>query len=103
MTRDLWKEAREMADKYAPIPATDPIQAGIAGAFIVGISIALFAALARVDIEHSNTIPMLICIAIGFAAPFLYFKSFERKNSKLMMQEYDRLQAEERRRSSQAV
>jgi hypothetical protein len=84
---DIFNQARERADQLAPPPKHDPVVAGVIGMAAGGFVIAVFAGVARLDID-SLGIPFAITCAVCFAMPYFYFRSGHSRNSRMFAEEY---------------
>jgi hypothetical protein len=85
--------AHERASRYAPLPAYDPSQAGLAGAAVVGVIIAVFAGFARLDLDAFAP-AFSVSVALGFGLPFAYFWNQRRKHYDAWSKEYEQLRKE---------
>src|SRR5687767_5975714 len=93
---DIDAQAREYADRIAPRPKWDPVHAGFIGAAVFGFPVALFAGLARFNLDAAPW-AFAITIAIGFLCPFGYLKHQERENTRAFVREYMALREQNER------
>lgn len=91
MDKDPSDIAHERASCYAPLPAHEPLNAGIVGATITSLPLSVFTGLAHLNTDDfAGTIT--ITIVIGFALPFAYFWNQKRKHYVAWFSEYKQLQ-----------
>lgn len=88
--RDAHEAAETYAQKYAPKPSWNPVEAGLVGALSVVMAIALFSGLAGVDIDQHG-IAGAITAAVGFLVPYMHVRARQRKHAAVFRKEYDRV------------
>ena len=76
---DGWAIAKERASHYAPMPKHDPIQAGLASAFVAGMVVTVFLAFAGMRSEGFTT-AIAGTMVVTFLGPYIYFKNQKRKH-----------------------
>ncbi|MBZ9798801.1 hypothetical protein [Mesorhizobium sp. ES1-4] len=85
--------ASERAQRVAPKPQYEPFIAGITGLMGASIVVSVFMGIAGLEAEAFGQ-AVSITSALGFAAPFFYFRHEEKKHSKAYSEEFRRIQIE---------
>lgn len=80
------KEAKRLANVYAPEPPLTPPEATIRVLLIVGCGIGFFSGLAGLDLDGFG-IPLIITLAIAGGGTYFYFRQIEDKHYNALHQE----------------
>jgi hypothetical protein len=84
----LRRKAEAWAEQSAPFPKTSPEHAGLIGFGIAALVIAIFTGFARLDTDQFG-IPLVLTVAIGFAIPYFYGRSEQKKHFKAVQEFID--------------
>jgi hypothetical protein len=96
------KSAREHANRVAPLPKTDADSAGLAGALIAGIYVAIFIAFA--GLQDSNlAAAYFVTLCVGFLGPYVFLYIQKLRHYRLLHTEFKRLVDVERARRAGGV
>lgn len=90
---DFFKPATEYANRVAPLPTIQSVQAGFWGAIFAAIVIMVFEMVADISPTQSNK-GTFIVIPLCFVVPYFYIESRWRRHFKILTEEQHRLHEE---------
>ena len=71
--QEISDRANARANMIAPPATRDPVAAGMSGAFVTGLTVVFFGAVAGLD-EEKYVLAYFLTAAVGFGAPYLHYK-----------------------------
>jgi hypothetical protein len=90
MSKSLIEQAEERVVKFSPAPKHQPVDAGVGGVFVTGMVLAPFLGFSGIEAE-SVAGAFITTVALGFACPYLFFRSAWKKHHQKVMAEYRQL------------